>query len=97
MQKKSKKKYEKPKFGVKVDDRSAEAWEKVVKKHNSLYKLFLKHWNRKWMPPNYRGDIVFVNDAQMFKNLDAMIKKFVIRWADFFKPNMVFFQVQHYK
>lgn len=84
---------ENPDWGIKVDDRSAEAWEARVKSHNSQYRLFLKHWDRDWMPQKYRGDIIFVDDSQMLKDFDAMIEEFVDYWADYFKPNTVFFQI----
>jgi len=81
-----------PNWGVKVGDEQAETWENWVKSHNPQYKLFLKHWDRNWMPPTYRGDLIFVDDSQMLKNFDAMMKEFVEYWAGYFKPNMVFFQ-----
>lgn|GEM_PF-1201401 len=84
---------EKPEWGTRVDDIPAKLWEERVKSHNPGYRLFLKHWDRRWMPPRYRGNIIFVNDSQMLKNVDAMKKEFVPYWADYFKPNAVFFQV----
>ena len=85
--------YDKPKWGVRVNDQSARSWEARVKRHNNNYQLFLKHWDRRWMPPKYRGDIIFVDDSQMFKNFNAMMREFVTYWADYFKPNTVFFQI----
>ena len=84
---------EKPEWGVPVTDQQAEEWEKRVKAHNPQYKLFLKHWDREWMPENYRGDIVFVDDSQILPNFDAMLDEFVNDWAAYFYPNMVFFQI----
>ena len=84
---------ENPKRGVPVDDGMAKAWEERVKSHNAQYKLFLKHWNRNWMPPSYRGDIVFVDDSQMLRDFDAMLEEFVEYWASYFYPNTVFFQI----
>lgn len=84
---------EKPEWGVPVDDSTAEAWEKGVKSHNTQYKLFLKHWDRNWMPENYRGDIIFVDDSQMLKDFDAMLEEFVDYWSAYFYPNTVFFQI----
>jgi hypothetical protein len=45
------------------------------------------------MPPNYRGDIVFVDDSQIFDNFGEMLDEFVDYWAEYFAPNMVFFQI----
>ena len=47
---------------------------------------------RGWMPPKYRGDIVFVNDSQGFSSLNEMVGEFR-GWGAFFKPNRVFSQV----
>ena len=82
-----------PQWGVKVDDTLAQQWEAKVKSHNPKYRLFLKHWDNRWMPPQYRGEIVFVDDSQELKNLDAMVTEFVNDWANFFYPNMVIFQI----
>lgn len=79
-------------WGAKVTDEFAEVWEKAVKKHNHNYKLFLKHWDRNWMPPKYRGELVFVSDSQQFPSLDSAVTEFTEYWAEHFKPNPVYFQ-----
>lgn len=84
---------ENPEWGVPVDDSQAETWERRVKSHNYQYKLFLKHWDRNWMPKNYRGDIVFVDDSQILDNLDAMLEEFGEYWSAYFYPNLVLFQI----
>lgn len=84
---------ENPEWGVPVDDGMAEAWDKRVKSHNPRYRLFLKHWDRKWMPTNYRSDIVFVSDSQIFDSFDPMLEEFTSYWAAHFYPNTVFFQI----
>ncbi|NVM56373.1 MAG: hypothetical protein HWN66_21930 [Candidatus Helarchaeota archaeon] len=84
---------ENPEWGVKVEDDIAKAWEARVKSHNNNYRLFLKHWDRDWMPKKYRGDIIFVDDSQVLENLKALIDEFVDYWADFFEPNTVCFQI----
>jgi hypothetical protein len=82
-----------PETGMAVDDATARAWEEKVKTHNPAYRLFLKHWDKKWMPPAYRGDIVFVDDSQIFPDMEAMIKEFSESWAPAFYPNLVVFQI----
>jgi hypothetical protein len=82
-----------PGRGAKVDDATARQWEAKVKSHNPQYRLFLKHWDYRWMPRTYRGDIIFVDDGQIVKNLDVLVEAFVNRWAKRFYPNMVFFQI----
>lgn len=84
---------EKPGWGMPVTDNEAEVWEQKVKSYNQDYKLFLKHWDRDWMPPSYRGDIVFLSDSQDLSSLNAMINEFTTYWANYFKPSNVGFQV----
>jgi len=82
-----------PDWGMKMSDTLARDWETRVKAHNPDYQLFLKHWDRDWMPPTYRGDIIFVDDSQMLENFNAMLEEFIDYWSDYFEPNMVFFQI----
>jgi len=82
-----------PKTGMAVDDATAREWEAKVKSHNPAYRLFLKHWDEKWMPPAYRGDIIFVDDSQIFPDMEAMVKEYSESWAPTFYPNLVVFQI----
>ena len=82
-----------PEWGVKVDDALAQKWDARVKAHNPNYRIFLKHWDGRWMPPTYRSDIVFVDDSQIFKSMDEAVIEFVTTWAARFYPNTVFFQI----
>ena len=84
---------DKPGYGCEVDDATAQKWEAKVKSYNPKYRLFLKHWDVKWMPPTYRGDIVFVDDGQEFKSFDEMLDRFPNVWAKAFYPNTVVFQI----
>lgn len=88
---------EKPGWGIEVTDDEAKIWEEKVKSHKGHYRLFLKHWDRNWMPKNYRGNIVFVDDSQMLESFDKMLYEFVHYWADYFKPNTVFYQIGYPK
>jgi hypothetical protein len=45
------------------------------------------------MPPKYRGDIIFVNDSQMFKDKNHMVSEFAENWGAYFYPNTVFYQI----
>ncbi|RKY79309.1 hypothetical protein DRQ07_06550 [candidate division KSB1 bacterium] len=83
---------EKPEWGIPVKNDTAKMWEQRVKSFNSDYRLFLKHWDRDWMPSTYRGDIVFVDDSQGFNGLNQMVDEFTNYWAKHFYPNTVFFQ-----
>lgn len=85
--------YENPQRGVPVDDAAARQWELWVKGHNPGYRLFLKHWDKRWMPVSYRGEIVFVDDSQGFEDMSSAVIEFVSDWAAAFYPNTVVFQV----
>ena len=82
----------KDRFGVEVTDEQAENWEAEVKLHNEDYTLFLKHFWYTYMPPVYRGDIVFIDDSQSFSSLSDMVNEFRDMWAVKFYPNIVGFQ-----
>ncbi len=79
-------------WGKKLDDKTAELWEAKVKSYNPDYKLFVKHWDLKWLAPEYRGDIVFVDDSQIFDRFEQMKSEFV-EWGNHFYPNEVWFQI----
>ncbi|MBN2207415.1 MAG: hypothetical protein JW742_08425 [Candidatus Aminicenantes bacterium] len=81
-----------PKRGEKISDDVARQWEAWVKTHDPKYRLFIKHWDPLWMPPHYRGDIVFVDDSQIFKSFDEMAAEFET-WGKLFYPNPVLFQI----
>jgi hypothetical protein len=84
---------DRPEWGVPVDDETARQWEARVKAHNPAYRLFLKHWDLNWMPPTYRGEIVFIDDGQEVEGLEDLLDAFQNRWADHFHPSPVFFQI----
>lgn len=86
---------DRPGWGVPVDDETARQWEARVKAHNPAYRLFLKYWDPDWMPINYRGDIVFIDDSQELKSLTDLVDEFQSLWADHFYPSPVFFQIGH--
>ena len=84
---------DKPGSGCEVDDATARKWEARIKSYDPKYRMFLKHWDVRWMPPTYRGDIVFVDDGQEFKSFDDMLDRFPNIWAKAFYPNTVVFQI----
>lgn len=81
--------------GKKVTNDEASRWEQRVKAINPSYSLFLKHYGQSWMPPNFRGDILFVDDSQDFNfssnPFNAMVNEFK-SWGQKFSPNPVAFQ-----
>lgn len=77
--------------GTPISDEVAERWVKAVRKHNPNYKLFLKHWDSRWMPPNYRDGILFVNDSQQFESFEHLMREFT-EWGRTFAPAPVGFQ-----
>ena len=93
--------------GLPVSDAMAEKWDKHIKEINPEYRLFLKHYNIRYLPPTYRSDILFVNDSQGFgspvgdalgtydENLDDVLGFFpeFKRFADAFPDNDVLYQI----
>jgi FlaG/FlaF family flagellin (archaellin) len=75
-----------------VTDSLAQAWENRVKSHGANYTLFLKHFDQSSMPPNYRGQIVFVDDSQYFDSTTGFITE-MKAWADRYYPNPVLYQI----
>lgn len=82
--------------GRKVTDAEAQRWEAKVKAVNPGYTLFLKHYGQSWMPPAYRGDIMFIDDSQMFTSLNQLVNEFK-SWGNKFAPNKVGFQIGYPK
>ncbi len=78
--------------GIPITNSKAQEWEERVKAHNPNYRLFLKHWEQAYMPPSYRGEIVFVDDSQQFKSLEELVDEFT-DWAERYYPNPVFYQI----
>jgi hypothetical protein len=74
-----------------VNDAEAQRWEAKVKAVDSSYTLFLKHYSPKWMPPVYRGSILFVDDSQGFTSYNEIISEFKA-WGNKFPKNNVAFQ-----
>jgi hypothetical protein len=77
--------------GTPVDDATAMSWDSLVQSYNPEYGLFLKHWDTSFMPPSYRGSIIFVDDGQGYPDMEAYLED-MEGWADAFSPNRVFFQ-----
>jgi hypothetical protein len=77
--------------GQPVTDEEAKRWVAAVRKHNPDYQLFLKHWDKEWMPPTERDGIFFVDDSQQFESFDQMVNEFA-EWGKAFEPASVGFQ-----
>lgn len=93
--------------GLPVTDVLAEKWDTHLKELNPEYRLFLKHYNIRYLPPTYRSDILFVDDSQGFgsmigdvlgiydENVDdvlGFVPEFK-RFADAFPENEVLYQI----
>jgi len=76
----------------KVSDAEAQAMETRLKSYKSTYTLWLKHWDWSYLPPTYRGSIIFNDDSQSLGSLNNMVTEFSA-WANHFYPNPVHFQV----
>ncbi|HEU0293261.1 MAG TPA: hypothetical protein VFR47_11030 [Anaerolineales bacterium] len=77
--------------GQPVTDEEAKRWVTAVRKHNPAYKLFLKHWEKEWMPPTERDGIFFVDDSQQFESFNQLVNEFA-EWGQAFAPSPVGFQ-----
>jgi len=78
-------------YGKAVTDEEALAWSNRIKSYNENFLLFTKHWLISRMPPTFRDDIVFVDDSQIFQNINSMVDEFE-DWANAFAPAKVAFQ-----
>ncbi len=64
----------------------------MAHRHNSHYRLFLKHWETNRLPSIQGGEILFVDDIQGFRSLDEMLAEFA-EWGRHFYPASVAFQI----
>jgi len=78
--------------GSKITDSQAQSLVNTVRGINSGYTVFLKHWEKSYMPPNYRSNLIFVNDGNGFDNLDH-VKSYAASWASKFSGGKVMFQI----
>jgi hypothetical protein len=62
-----------------------------VRSVDTNYSIFLKHYAQRWMPPIYRGTILFIDDSQGFSSLTSMVSEFKA-WGVSFPSNRVAFQ-----
>lgn len=79
-------------FG-KATDALASVWDKKVKSHNPAYRLFLRHYNKEFMPPTYRGkgDLIFIGDAS--EGTIESLSDYFAEWANHFSPAACAFQI----
>ncbi len=77
--------------GTPVGDSTAASWESLIHGFDPAYGLFLKHWDASFMPPSYRGSIIFVDDGQGYSDMGAYLDD-MGEWAETFAPNRVFYQ-----
>ena len=60
--------------GLPITDAMAEDWNEHLKSINPSYRMFLKHYNHRWLPPTYRSDILFCDDSQSIGSIDGEVK-----------------------
>lgn len=79
-------------FGKATDSLAAE-WNRIVKSHNPKYRIFLRHYSKNFMPPNYRGagDLIFICDAS--EGTIAELNSAFASWANYFAPTACAFQI----
>ena len=76
----------------KLTDDVARKVVQAVRKINSNYTVFVKHWDERWLPSSYRDGLIFVSDSQIYESIDAMRDDFA-GWAAHYAPNPVMFQI----
>lgn len=86
-----------PNYGRKVSDEEAQALDSKLKSAygSDRFRLALKHWDTRWMPPTYRGvdnDMIFINDGQMFPDQQTQVDYFA-SWCEKYSHNDVLFQI----
>ena len=82
----------KDKTGLPIEDEDVEKWINKVLSLNAEYTLFLKHWNPRHMPLQYRHpNLWFLSDSQIFPDLDSLIDDFTY-WATCMKEQVVGYQ-----
>jgi hypothetical protein len=76
-----------------ADDAMAQEWDEQIKRINPDYRLLLKHWEQRFMPPSYRGrgDLIFINTSSE-ATPDALNEEFA-EWTRHFAPSAVAFQI----
>jgi hypothetical protein len=79
-------------FG-KATDALAATWDQTIKRHNSKYRMFLRHYNKDFMPPTYRGngDLIFICDAS--ESTIPELNAAFANWANHFAPTACAFQI----
>lgn len=78
-------------YGKAITDAEAQAWVAKVRTYDPGYMVFLKHWMTSKMPPTYRTGLVFIDDSQGFRSMEAMMSEFAA-WGTSFYPAPVGFQ-----
>jgi len=79
--------------GRPLSDSEAKRVVDAVRKRNSSYTVFAKHWKTSFMPQTYRDGMIFVNDSQGFHGSLERMKKEFKEWAKTYPNNPVIFQI----
>ena len=74
-----------------TDSLELKRWEEHVRKFDTTYTMFVKHYAKSWMPAKYRGTLLFVDDSQEFTSFSSMLSEFKT-WGSTFAPSDVAFQ-----
>jgi hypothetical protein len=77
--------------GKPITDAEAQAWVTKVRTYKPTYQVFLKHWLTSQMPPTTRTGLVFIDDSQGFRSMNAMMAEFA-QWGAYFSPAPVGYQ-----
>ena len=89
---------EKEGYGTKLDQETATDVLDAVKAIKENYTVFVKHWDKNWLPKINKTGLIYVDDSQGFHSgktstaLERMCNEFA-SWADNFSPCPVMFQI----
>lgn len=77
--------------GTRLTDAQARKVLAAVRKYNSEYTLFVKHWMKSYLPSKMEG-LIYINDSQQFDSLEDYVETFS-DWAKNYAPYPVMFQI----
>lgn len=80
-------------YGTELDKVSAGKILRAVRKVNTSYTVFIKHWDEDFLTEGEPvSGFIYVDDSQRFRSLDRMCETFA-GWAETFDPCPVMFQI----
>ncbi len=79
-------------INTKLTNEELRKWDAAVKKYNSSYRVYVKHWIPDYCGTGPVSDVIYINDTQGYSSASQLIREFG-DWADYYAPNDVGFQI----